>query len=76
MEQRLFYYTRIQYVEHQLVSKYTLKASFYQVSHEKLIKTQNFTYLPISGDGMQRGTLFTGNGDPLTPMYPSTSKTE
>ena len=24
--------------------------------------------------GMQRGTLYTGNGDPLTPFYPSTSK--
>ena len=22
--------------------------------------------------GMQRGTLYTGNGDPLTPFYPST----
>ena len=23
-------------------------------------------------NGTQRGTLFTGNGDPLTPFYPST----
>lgn len=26
----------------------------------------------LPGDGMQRGTLFTGSGDPLTPMYPAT----
>jgi N-acetylated-alpha-linked acidic dipeptidase len=29
----------------------------------------NGEFLP--GDGMQRGTLFTGSGDPLTPMYPA-----
>ena len=31
----------------------------------------NGVFLP--NDGMQRGSLFTGNGDPLTPIYPSTS---
>lgn len=28
----------------------------------------------LPGDGMQRGSLFTGDGDPLTPFYPSTSR--
>ena len=28
----------------------------------------------LPSDGMQRGSLFTGNGDPLSPLYPSTSK--
>jgi hypothetical protein len=31
----------------------------------------NGEFLPA--DGMQRGSLFTGDGDPLTPIYPSTS---
>ncbi len=30
-------------------------------------------YMPPSG--AQRGTAYTGNGDPLTPLYPSTGLT-